>query len=197
MLQLSLLASGPSVEVDDGAVPLPRRELADGAWLDIVPAWVLGADLLYEQVEKAAPWGSHRRVMWDNVVDEPRLSTRHWADPPATVREMSANLSKRYGLRLPSVSANWYRDGQDSVAWHGDTAGRHCDTTVVAIVSLGSPRRFLVRRRGGGPSTRVVAGHGDLLVMGGTCQRTYEHAIPKTANAGPRISLMFREPGVF
>ncbi|MEO6989820.1 MAG: alpha-ketoglutarate-dependent dioxygenase AlkB, partial [Aquihabitans sp.] len=106
-------------------------------------------------------------------------------------------LSLRYGLDLRSVNANWYRNGQDSVAWHGDNSGRVADTTVVAIVSLGAPRRFMLRARGGGPSTRVVVGPGDLLVMGGTCQRTFDHAIPKMANAGPRISLMFREPDIF
>ena len=64
--------------------------------------------------------------------------------------------------------------------------------TLVATVSLGSPRRFFVRRRGGGPSTVVPLGWGDLVVMGGSCQRTHEHAIPKVARAGPRIALMFR-----
>lgn len=197
MLQLSLLASATEPAIDPSAVPLPRQDLGAGAWLDVVPGWVQGADALFEQVEASAPWGAHRRIMWGNVVDEPRLSTRGWTDPPAPIPELGRSLSERYGLDLRGVNANLYRDGKDSVAWHGDNSGRVADTTVVAIVSLGAPRRFSLRARGGGPSTRILMGAGDLLVMGGTCQRTFDHAIPKMANVGPRVSLMFREADVF
>src|ERR1700722_8413756 len=91
-----------------------------------------------------------------------------------------------------------YRTGDDSVAWHGDTIGRRShDETLVAIVSLGAPRRLLLRPKGGGRGHRFSLGHGDLLVMGGTCQRTWEHSVPKTARpAGPRISVQFRSAGV-
>lgn len=197
VLQLSLLASAATPSIDPQATPLPRRDLGAGAWLDVIPGWVRGADTLYEQAQAAAPWSAHRRVMWGKLIDEPRLSTRGWTDPPSPIPELGQSLSQRYGLDLRSVSANWYRDGQDSVAWHGDNSGRIADTTVVAVVSLGAPRRFLLRTHGGGPSTRVTVGPGDLLVMGGTCQRTFDHAIPKMANVGPRISLMFREPDIF
>ena len=91
-----------------------------------------------------------------------------------------------------------YRDGRDSVAWHGDTTGSGAtQDTVVAIVSLGTPRALALRPRRGGPAIRYDLGHGDLLVMGGSCQRTWEHAIPKTTRAtGPRISVQFRPRGV-
>jgi alkylated DNA repair dioxygenase AlkB len=84
------------------------------------------------------------------------------------------------------------------VAWHGDTIGRGMtEDTMVAIVSLGAPRSLLLRRRGGGRALRHELGHGDLLVMGGSCQRTWEHAVPKTTRAaGPRISVQFRPRGV-
>jgi alkylated DNA repair dioxygenase AlkB len=84
------------------------------------------------------------------------------------------------------------------VAWHGDTTGRgSTQDTMVAIVSLGAPRSLLLRRRGGGRALRHELGHGDLLVMGGSCQRTWEHAVPKTARpTGPRISVQFRPRGV-
>ena len=89
-----------------------------------------------------------------------------------------------------------YRDGADSVAWHGDTIGvKHADT-VVAIVSVGSARPLLLRPRGGGSRLSFPLGHGDLLVMGGTCQRTWEHAVPKVRAAGPRMSIQFRRAGV-
>jgi alkylated DNA repair dioxygenase AlkB len=197
VFQPSLLASGEAPGFDAGLDGARRRFLGAGAWLDIVPGWVRGADALFEQVLAEAPWQSRTRTMWDQVVDEPRLSTHHWAAPTPPAPAMADALSARYGLDLTAITANLYRDGQDSVAWHGDTAGRRVDTTVVGIVSLGSPRRFLLRPKGGGRSLRFTPGHGDLLVLGGTCQRTFEHAVPKCAAAGPRISLMFREPGVF
>lgn len=197
VLQLSLLASAPTVGVNPSAVALPRRNLAGGAWLDVVPGWVSGADQLYHDVLESAPWKARRRVMWDRLVDEPRLSAGRWPDPPAPLIELASTLSGRYHLDLGSISANWYRDGRDSVTWHGDTAGRRRETTVVAILSLGSPRRFLLRPKGGGRSIPLTPAHGDLLVLGGTCQRTWDHAVPKMASAGGRISVMFREPGVF
>ena len=98
--------------------------------------------------------------------------------------------------RLVAITANLYRDGNDSVAWHGDRIGRKHADTVVAILSLGSTRRFLLRPDGGGPSIRYELAPGDLIVLGGTCQKTWEHCVPKRAWAGPRISVMFRERGV-
>lgn len=195
--QASLLDIALEPAYDVGFTAAARTELGLGAWLDLVPGWLAGAETLLERVVSAAPWAGHERWMYDKVVTEPRLSTRGWADPPDPVHSMGAALSARYGLDLSAVSANLYRDGQDSVAWHGDTAGRRVATTVVAIVVLGAPRRFLLRPRGGGTAHRITPAHGDLLVMGGTCQRTWEHSVPKCATAGLRVALMFREPGVF
>lgn len=174
-----------------------RRFLGRGAWLDVVPGWVRGADALFERLLAAGRWTTRDRPMYDRIVTEPRLSTGRWASPPPPCRDLAAALGARYGLDLSAVSANLYRDGADSVAWHGDTLGRHRSETVVAIVSLGEPRRLLLRPKGGGPSIRLTPGHGDLVVMGGTCQHTFDHCVPKCAAAGSRISLMFREPGVF
>ena len=174
-----------------------RRFLGAGAWLDVVPGWVRGADALFERILAAGQWSTRQRPMYDRMVTEPRLSTGRWVDPPEPCEAMAAALTDRYGLDLSAVSANLYRDGHDSVAWHGDTLGRQVEQTVVAIVSLGEPRRFLLRPKGGGSSIRLTPGHGDLLVLGGTCQRTWDHSVPKCAAAGSRISLMFREPGVY
>ena len=196
MFQPSLLACTPT-SVDPAFGGLVRHDLGRGAWVDEVPGWLGGADDVFEAVRTAAPWASHSRIMWDQRVEEPRLSTRGWVGAPEPIPTMAHVLSTHYDLDLSAVSANSYRDGTDSVAWHGDTAGRHRATTVVGIVSLGSPRRFLVRVKGGGVSLRFTPSHGDLLVMGGTTQHVFEHAIPKMAFAGPRISVMFREPGVF
>jgi alkylated DNA repair dioxygenase AlkB len=170
-----------------------RRFLGDGAWLDLVPSWVSGAASLFDRVHDAGPWASSERPMYDRIVAVPRLHTGIWADPPAELRAMAAALSARYGCELGSVSANLYRDGHDSVAWHGDRIGKIKSETVVAILSLGEPRRFLLRPAGGGRSIQLEPASGDLLVMGGTCQRTWQHCVPKRAHAGPRISVMFRE----
>ncbi len=182
----------PSV---DPAFAARRRVLGAGAWVDWAPRWVQGADALFEAVLARAPWAAHERPMYDAMVLEPRLTTGRWVDPPSVVPAMAAVVSARYGLDLGVVSANLYRNGADSVAWHGDRVGRDRATTVVAIVSLGAPRRFLLRPAGGGASLRYSLGHGDLLVLGGTCQRTFQHCVPKQASAGARISIMYREPG--
>ncbi|MBO0787079.1 MAG: alpha-ketoglutarate-dependent dioxygenase AlkB [Actinobacteria bacterium] len=185
---------------------LRRTRLASGAWVDVRPAWIAGADALFERLLTAVPWRAERRHMYDRVVDVPRLVCFYPEDEPLpdpVLTDALAALNRRYapGLGEPLLTAGMclYRDGRDSVAWHGDTIGRGSrEDTVVAIVSLGSPRSLLLRPRGGGQAAlRHDLGHGDLLVMGGSCQRTWEHAVPKTARAaGPRISVQFRARGV-
>jgi len=132
--------------------------------------------------------------MYERVVDVPRLVAVLPDDGPGhpVLDQAAAVLSRHYGLALTRVSLAYYRDGRDSVAWHGDRLGRLVDDTVVAILSLGEPRRFLLRPAVGGASRAFDLGWGDLLVMGGSCQRTWQHAVPKTALAGPRISAQFR-----
>jgi alkylated DNA repair dioxygenase AlkB len=190
--QPSLLDDG-APRVDPTFAGIERTDLGEGAWFDRLPGWVQGADALFADVLARAPWAGHERPMYDKVVAEPRLTTRAWDDPPAPVVAMAEALTSHYGCDLGIVSANLYRTGRDSVAWHGDRVGRTRESTVVAIVSLGSPRRFLLRPAGGGPSRRLAPRSGDLLVLGGTCQRTFQHCVPKVREAGPRISVMFRE----
>jgi alkylated DNA repair dioxygenase AlkB len=184
---------------------LRRHVLTDGAWVDHLPGWVEGSDAVLEVLLREVPWRAERRRMYDGDVDVPRLLCWYGGDQPLPHDVLTAareRLSAHYAAELgePFVTAGlcWYRSGQDSVAWHGDTTGRsaHSDT-MVAIVSFGSPRALLLRPRGGGRSLRFLLGHGDLLVMGGSCQRTWEHAVPKTARpVGPRISVQFRPIGV-
>ncbi len=185
--------------------PAGRTVLGHGAWLDVVPGWLRGADALFERLAEAVPWRAEQRWMYDRVVDVPRLVCHYGPGeelPDPALDEARAALDARYGRELgePLCTAGLclYRDGRDSVAWHGDTSGRRVRETIVAIVSLGNPRALLLRpRRPGGPTLRYLAGHGDLLVMGGTCQRTWEHSVPKSASAaGPRISVQFRPAGI-
>jgi alkylated DNA repair dioxygenase AlkB len=184
---------------------LQRTPLAHGAWVDVRPGWLTGSAELFGRLADGVPWRAERRRMYDRVVDVPRLlcfyAERQPLPDPA-LEEARAALSAHYAAELgePFVTAGLclYRDGRDSVAWHGDTIGRGgTEDTMVAIVSLGAPRALLLRPRGGGPVLRYELGHGDLIVMGGSCQRTWEHAVPKTARrAGPRISVQFRPRGV-
>jgi alkylated DNA repair dioxygenase AlkB len=190
----------------DSAVLAPeRRGLAHGAWVDVQRDWLADPDAVFSALVERVPWRAERREMYDSVVDVPRLVHTYLAVDPlphdALTRARSA-LSEHYLPELgePFVTAGccYYRDGRDSVAWHGDTIGRgRTADTMVAIVSVGDPRRLLLRPRGGGGSIALTMGHGDLVVMGGSCQRTWEHAVPKVAHAGPRISVQFRPLNVF
>ncbi len=172
-----------------------RRFLGAGAWVDHLPGWVTGADALFDEVLDVAPWKAFERPMYDRVVHVPRLETRRWRDQPRVIHEMACCLGRHYAVALPSIAANLYRDGRDSVAWHGDRIGSRRADAVVAILSLGSTRSLLLRPEGGGPSVGFTLHSGDLLVQGGTCQRTFQHCVPKRAQAGPRISVMFRQAG--
>ncbi|MET7351288.1 alpha-ketoglutarate-dependent dioxygenase AlkB [Streptomyces mirabilis] len=182
-----------------------RTVLGDGAWIDLLPGWLGGADALFARLVDEVPWRAERRQMYEHVVDVPRLLAYYRAGdalPHPILDEARQALSAHYARELgePFTTAGlcYYRDGRDSVAWHGDRIGRGArEDTMVAILSVGAPRDLLLRPRRGGETVRRPLGHGDLIVMGGSCQRTWEHAIPKTARAaGPRISVQFRPTGV-
>ena len=182
-----------------------RTGLGRGAWIDVLPGWLSGSDSLFEQLAAEVPWRAERRTMYDQVVDVPRLLAFYGADDPLphpVLDEARSALSAHYADELgePFTTAGlcYYRDGRDSVAWHGDRIGRGArEDTMVAILSVGAPRDLLLRPMGGGETVRRPLGHGDLIVMGGSCQRTWEHAIPKSARAtGPRVSVQFRPHGV-
>ncbi|MFF5758686.1 alpha-ketoglutarate-dependent dioxygenase AlkB [Streptomyces longwoodensis] len=183
-----------------------RTALGAGAWIDVLPGWLTGSDALFEQLAEDVPWREERRQMYDNVVAVPRLLAFYGAEDPLphpVLDEARAALSAHYAEELgePFVTAGLchYRDGRDSVAWHGDRIGRGArQDTMVAILSVGAPRDLLLRpAHGGGQTVRRPLGHGDLIVMGGSCQRTWEHCVPKSTRAsGPRISVQFRPRGV-
>ncbi|WP_093723554.1 alpha-ketoglutarate-dependent dioxygenase AlkB [Streptomyces sp. DI166] len=182
-----------------------RTGLGRGAWIDVLPGWLGGADALFERLAAEVPWRAERRKMYDQVVDVPRLLAFYGAEDPlphpvlTEARDaLTAHYARELGEPFTTAGLCYYRDGRDSVAWHGDRIGRGArEDTLVAIVSVGEPRDLLLRPVGGGESVRRPLGHGDLIVMGGSCQRTWEHAIPKTSRAtGPRISIQFRPRGV-
>ncbi len=202
--QGSLLDGDAGVRIGDlGAVR--RHPLSDGAWVDTLPGWVSGADELFDVLRTDVPWQAERREMYDRVVDVPRLLCFYGAGqglPHPALAQARDALSAHYADELgePFVTAGlcFYRDGHDSVAWHGDRIGKsRTEDTMVAILSLGEHRKLSLRPAGGGPQTGFTLGHGDLSVMGGSCQRTWEHAVLKTSRAvGPRVSVQFRVAGV-
>ncbi len=192
--QLSFSDLGP-LRADPAFGGLRRFELGQGAFVEQVAGWVTGADALFEELLGGVPFRQRTRRMAGREVLEPRLSApagpgelRRWP----LLGEIAELLSARYGAPLRSCWLHLYRDGRDSVAWHGDRLPPEAAGTPVALVSLGSTRSLLLRPRGGGRSLRFALGSGDLLVMGGTCQQRFEHALPKVAHAGPRISVAWR-----
>ena len=239
---MSVAVQGSLLDLGDDPAPGPvgpeRVLLARGAWVDVQRGWLAGSAVLFTRLAERVPWRAERRRMYDRTVDVPRLLCFYAEDaelPDPALEACRHLLSQHYRAELgePFRTAGLclYRDGQDSVAWHGDTIGRgSTEDTMVAILSLGTARPLLLRPRaangadsvsaggarasgtgagaigavgdsaGGGASSgalRYHLGHGDLLVMGGSCQRTWEHAVPKSARStGPRISVQFRPRGV-
>src|SRR5512140_21702 len=178
-----------------------RTPLAHGAWVDLRRGWLTGSGAVFARLAETVPWRAEKRHMYDKVVAVPRLLCFYGEDAPlpdpvltAAREALSAHYGPELGEPFRTAGLCLYRDGRDSVAWHGDTIGRgRCEDTMVAILSLGAARPLLLRPRGGGASLRFELGHGDLLVMGGSCQRTWEHAVPKTSRpAGPRVSIQLR-----
>jgi alkylated DNA repair dioxygenase AlkB len=207
--QPSLLDAGPEPSVDETFAGAVRINLDRRSWIERVPAWVADSDALFAHLLATADWGQRTRKMWDNEVLEPRLTSWWGAESgkplePPILERMRRALSGRYGVEFDSMGLNLYRDGRDSVAWHGDRIAREIAEPLVAIVSVGEPHRFLLRPKAKGtglPTHRLVLGRGELLVTGGATQRAWEHSVPKVgaaaggrsrASAGPRISLTFR-----
>jgi alkylated DNA repair dioxygenase AlkB len=182
----------------DGTYASARRIALDAAcWVDQVDEWVQGADALFEAVLNVRRWRQRSRWMYLQRVKEPRL-TAPWSLEtgvplePALLEAMRTSLSERYGVLFDSVGFNLYRNGKDSVAWHRDYISAEIQQPIIALVSLGERRRFLMRPRGGGASLAFALGRGDLFVTGGRTNRDWEHAVPKVVQAGPRISLAYR-----
>jgi len=205
-LQDSLLDFSAEIELGRLAGSVERRMLTRGAWVDIRPGWLQGADALMRELVDDVPWRAERRQMYERVVDVPRMLCSYDEDdalPNPVLDRAKAMLNDHYGTELGeqfrTAGMCLYRDGRDSVAWHGDTIGRgKSEDTMVAILSIGSARALSLRPRGSTTTwAKYPLGHGDLIVMGGSCQRTWEHAIVKTAKpVGPRISIQFRPRGV-
>lgn len=195
--QDSLFAAEPAAGGRLAFDRLRRDELDASSWLDVVPGWVPDHAALFDELLEHAPWRQRTRRMWDAEVLEPRL-VAVWETGtrlPERLAELVRPLDERYGVRFDSCLVNLYRDGSDAVAWHGDTVRRRMRDPLVATVSLGARRSFLLRPAGtAGPvARRYRPGEGDLLVMGGSCQHDWVHCVPREASAsGARMSVTLR-----
>jgi alkylated DNA repair dioxygenase AlkB len=194
--QPSLWANQSTV-VDESFGGLKRIELDKDSWVDHCPGWMAGSDQAFAELLRDVAWSQRRRWMYEHQVDEPRLTSWQKIDERTLVayewlEDARASLSAHYDVRFDSVGFNLYRDGADSVAWHRDRIPPDIVDPLVALVSLGEPRKFLLRPEGGGKSRTFKLGRGDLLVTGGATQRRFEHSVPKVKAAGARMSIVFR-----
>lgn len=185
----------PSVDLD--FCGLERSQLDWESWVDYCPSWLRGSDRAFDELLHAAAWSQRRRWMYDRQVDEPRLTSWQRIDPQTAgaypwLDQARVALSDRYDVQFDSVGMNLYRAGTDSVAWHRDRIPPEIADPIVALVSLGEPRTFLLRPQAGGKSVSFRLGLGDLLVTGGQTQRRFEHSVPKAKSAGVRMSLALR-----
>jgi alkylated DNA repair dioxygenase AlkB len=195
MSQLPLFGKGTAPQIDTRFSAMERIALNQGAWLEIARGWLQGDADIFELLVERARWKSESRVMYDRTVEVPRryaVLDDGGASLHPVFAAMRTALDLRYATRFERLSLALYRDGRDSVAWHGDYVARRMPEALVATISVGAPRKLMLRPTGGGASTSLTLGWGDLLVMGGSCQRTYQHAVPKVIRADPRIAIMFR-----
>ncbi|MEO5723591.1 MAG: alpha-ketoglutarate-dependent dioxygenase AlkB [Ilumatobacteraceae bacterium] len=184
--------------IDSQFIGLNRTWLDDTAWVDHVFSWMSGADHVLTALVAELRWHQREVTMYQRRLPEPRLTS--WWDvrggrpePLPLLNEARRVLAGRYAKPFDSIGFNLYRDGSDSVAWHSDRERFEHEDPVVVILSTGATRHLRIRPSGGGPSRSWSLGHGDLLVMGGSCQHDWQHCVPKSAQAcGPRLSIMFR-----
>ena len=176
-----------------------RIDLDEVSWVEYATNWLAGADIVFDEVLNSVELSQRKNVpMYDTVVDEPRLSA-WWNDatgnpePFPLLGDIRSLLASRYHRPFDSIGFNLYRDGADSVAWHGDRHRHVVTDPIVAIVSVGAGRPLKIRPCGGGSSHSWNLGDGDLFVMGGSCQHLWEHCVPKVGRRiGPRLSISYR-----
>jgi len=188
-----------------GSTPTTERvQLDETCWVDVVRGWVEHGDQLFDSTRDSAKWSTSRVFRYDHWVEEPRLGSFWRVGDPAphpVLLESHRRLQHRYGVRFDGFGLAWYRNGSDSVAFHRDRDMRWLDDTLIAILTLGATRPFLLRPRAGrydhsesrGVTHDLAPGSGDLLVMGGACQQRWEHSVPKVdPRVEGRISVQWR-----
>jgi alkylated DNA repair dioxygenase AlkB len=172
-----------------------RIQLDAASWVEHIPGWLNGSEQLLASILASAGWEQRDRWMVNRMVVEPRLTAEYpdlASAPEPMLHAAAAILSHHYGVPYDGLWVNLYRDHRDSTGWHGDWPTCKRDECVVPVLSLGATRRFLLKPRPGGRSIVLTPASGDLVVMGGRCQRDWRHCVPKqTTPAGPRVSVNF------
>lgn len=193
--QLNLF-DAETASVDETFSGARRVWLDQTSWIEFVPGWLAGSDVLFTSLRAVVPWEQRERWMYTRNVLEPRLTAEYAnvADTPdALLQTITTALSTRYGVPYTRVWMNLYRDNHDGTSWHADRLAKQSHEAVIPVLSLGATRRFLIRPKSGGTSTVLSPAGGDLVVMGGRCQRDWQHSVPKQKSpAGARISLNFQ-----
>ena len=199
VVQPSLFGSVETLGVAELGDAVERRPLSDGAWVDLRPGFITAADELFDALASAVPWREERMHMYDSTVRVPRLLARYpqgEALPHPVLEEARSALNAHYAEELgePFVSLGLclYRDGNDSVAWHGDRIARESPRdTMVAIVSLGAARPFGLRPKPGGPRSAAPtrpwgsAGDGRKLSANLAARHTEGRQLPGRADQHP------------
>ena len=198
------MSLGTAIAVDPDAA-VERVQLDDTSWVDVVRGWLRGADALFEALKAGVAWSPNKLFRYDHWVEERRLGAvwrRGRPLPHPALAEVHKTLQRRYGVLFDSFGLIQYRNGSDGQAFHRDTDMRWLDDTVIAILSLGATRPWLLRphtkkfdmTEGKGASHDLRPGSGDLIVMGGRCQADWQHSVPYIPNrpVGVRISLQWR-----
>jgi alkylated DNA repair dioxygenase AlkB len=185
--------AAPIINPDAFAAATEHR-LDEHSWITHVPGLLIGHRRLVDELATVGPWEQRQRWMFNRLVDEPRLTGEYTdlGSAPQLLGEIAPVLSAHCGVPYDRIWMNWYRDHNDGTGWHADRPANRPDTATVPVLSLGAPRRFLVRSSGGGPSTVFTPAGGDLLIMYGRCQRDWQHCVPKQKSpAAARMSLNF------
>ena len=186
---------GLAVAVDAGFGTIERIQLDETSWIDHVRGWLTGDDVLMQALMTEASWEQRSRWMFTRVVEEPRLTAEYAIiqDAPQPVLHYIADtLGEHYERVFTRLWMNWYRDNDDGTGWHADRPALEAEEAVIPVLSLGASRKFLIRHKRGGKSTSITAHGGDVIVMGGRCQRDYQHMVPKQKlTSGARVSLNF------
>ena len=189
----------------DRDVAIERVELGGGAWVDVARGWVTDADAVGEHLLASVPWQTSQLFRYDHVVEERRLGSwwkRGNPLPHPALADATRALQHRYRVQFDGFGLIQYRDGNDGQAFHRDTDMRWLDDTVIAVLTFGARRPWLLRpysakhtdAPGRGATHDLAPGPGDLIVMGGRCQRDWEHSVPYMAGSivGPRVSTQWR-----
>lgn len=195
--QEDLFSSQSSVVGIDTSFRLAKRTAIDASsWIEVVPGWMSGSQLLFGRLATAVPWQQHDRQLFDQTFREPRLTAEYRSLRQVreqTLLEAVRALSHHYGVTYDSLWLNFYRDGQDSTGWHRDRFSCRRPECIVPVLTLGATRRFLIKPRDGGASIAFKPGSGDLIVMGGRSQQDWVHSVPKDPSVvEPRISVNFQ-----